>query len=148
LDLFHLCRKLKLPIYPLRELVENHDFNYEEWMRHVRTWYRTQKHEMMWEQVQRIYFAMLYSEGWLFVRFLYNHEGGKYREPMMKFTKAVLRGYKPYAVKGRRATGAQVFKFLFKLKTDADWARLQREFDGYLEKMLKKYPPTQKLDAD
>ena len=148
LDIFHLCRKLKFPIYPVRKLVESHDFNYVEWMRHVRTWYRSQKREMMWEQVQRIYFSMLYSEGWLFVRFLYNYEGGKYREPMMKFTKAVLRGYQPYKVKGRRANAAQVFKYLLKLKTDADWARLQREFDGYLAKMLKKYPPTQKLESD
>ncbi|MHC5031022.1 MAG: hypothetical protein ACYTGU_09220 [Planctomycetota bacterium] len=148
LDIFHLCRKLKFPIYPVRQLVESHDFNYVEWIRHVRTWYRDQKRKVIWEQVQQIYFAMLYSEGWLFVRFLYNYEGGKYREPMMKFTKAVLRGYQPYTVKGRRASAAQVFKFLFKLKTDADWARLQGEFDGYLEKMLKKYPPTRKLDAD
>lgn len=148
LDVFHLCRKLKLPVYPLRKLVESHDFNYVEFLRYARTWYRDLKRELLWEQVQRIYFAMLYSEGWLFVRFLYRYEGGKYREPMMKFTKAVLRGYKPYTVKGRRASAAQVFRHLFKLKTDADWARLQREFDGYLERMLQKYPPTQELGAD
>ncbi|MHC4729234.1 MAG: hypothetical protein ACYS6Z_01430 [Planctomycetota bacterium] len=148
LDVFHLCRKLKFPIYPLRELVERHDFNYVEWIRHVRTWYRGRKRKVIWEQVQRLYFAMLYSEGWLFVRFLYEYDGGKYREPMMKFTKAVLRGYKPYKVKGRRANAAQVFKYLFKLKTDADWARFQKEFDGYLERMLKKHPPTQKLEMD
>jgi hypothetical protein len=148
LDLFHLCAKRKLPIYPLRTLVESPDFNYVEWMRYVRTWYRELKREMIWEQVQRLYFSMLYSEGWLFVRFLYEYDGGKYRGPMMEFTKAVLRGYKPYTVKGRRATAAHVFKHLFKLKTDADWARLQREFDGYLERMLKRHPPTRKLEQD
>ncbi len=148
LDVFHLCRKLKLPVYPLRNLVESHDFNYVEYRRYVRTWYRGLKREPIWEQVERIYFAMLYSEGGLFVRFLYEYDGGKYREPMMKFTKAVLRGYQPYTVKGRRASAAQVFRYLFKMKTDADWARLQAEFDRYLDRMLKKYPPTRPLETD
>jgi hypothetical protein len=148
LDVFHLCRKRKFPIYPLRKLVESHDFNYIEFLRYVRTWYRDLEQPIIFEAVEQLYLQMLYSEGGLFVRFLYEYDGGKYREPMMKFTKAVLRGYKPYTVKGRRATAAQVFRYLFKLKTDADWARLQREFDGYLEEMLKKHPPTQDLDDD
>ena len=37
---------------------------------------------------------------------------------------------------------------LRQLYDDAAVPRLQKEFDGYLERMLKKYPPTQKLGDD
>ena len=80
------------------------------------------------------------SQGWLFVRFLYEYEGGKYRPAMLKYTKGALRGFERYKIGGKPAAPHQVFRYVMKLEEDADWERLQKEFDAYREEMLRKHP--------
>lgn len=164
MNLFHECRKHKLPIYPLQRLVKTE--NYSHYLRSIGiVTYGTieiHKDSWLWNEMKKrdpkfqdfsaigklviaeVYFGMLYSESWLFVKFLFEHDNGKYAEKAKKFLKATLKGYLGYRGARGYAQGHEVFAQIFGLKTQRDWDALQREFDGYLEAMLYRIPPIKK----
>jgi len=138
MEVFHICRKAKLPIYPIEKLVEAE--NYGHWLRQVLVW--LPKHANLVgttikpEALRDVYFAMLYSESWLFVKFL----NEKYKQQTLEFTKATLQGYMGYRGERGYARSHEVFKQIFKIKTAADWKRMQKEFDAYVEQKLYELP--------
>jgi hypothetical protein len=102
---------------------------------------RLPKEEAKLDALWDLYFAMLYSESWLFMKFLYDGQGGKYEKQILEFTKASLRGYLDYRGARGYARAHEVFAQIFGLKTKADWDRLQKEFDRFLEQKLYEIPP-------
>ncbi len=149
MNLFHLCRKLKLPIYPLRLVVQH--ASYSDWLRHtLRTWLpqvmrqEAKGKELNYEALAPIYLEMLYAEGWLFVKFLNEFLDGKYRQKFMRYTELTLRGFGQMRGAQGYAQPHEVFAQVMGLAADSDWAALQREFDDYLEAMTYRIPSTLK----
>ena len=87
------------------------------------------------------YFEILYAESWLFVKFLYEYEGGKYKKAILDFTKASTRGYAGYTGARGYPRAHEVLEQLLGIKTRADWEPIQKEFDEYLEATLYAHPP-------
>jgi hypothetical protein len=143
LDLFRACLEAKLPVFPLRELVQRE--SYSEWLRAVLIDWLPTKIKLASPNTTpavlgEIYLSMLYSESWLFVRFLHEYEGGRYRAKTLEFLKATLGGYRGRRGEHGYARAHEAFAQIFGLATDADWERMQKEFDGYLEKKLQEVP--------
>jgi len=144
MEIYQTFRKRELPLYPLQDLVKRE--SYLDWAKEVfETWLPKRvklpedpgQLKSLWDN----YFAMLYSESWLFMKFLYDGEGGKYRQKTLEFTKATLKGYLAYRGERGYARAHEVFEQIFELKTKADWDRLQAEFDRFLEKKLYEVQP-------
>ncbi|HEX5135550.1 MAG TPA: hypothetical protein VFY93_01130 [Planctomycetota bacterium] len=144
MECYQLFKKLELPLYPLQEFVKRED--YADWNREVFFTWLPRKIRMPDKQEQQAvllsaYFGMLYSQSWLFMKFLYDGEGGKYREKTLKFTKAALRGFLDYKGERGYARAYEVFGEIFELKTKGDWDRFQAEFDRFLEGKLYSVQP-------
>jgi len=75
---------------------------------------------------------LLYSQSWLLVNFLYEFEGGKYRKQALEFTKATLSGYTGERGARGYAQAHEVFARVFGLETDADWERLQLQYERFM----------------
>ena len=154
MDVFHICRKNSFPVYPLEKLVEAQ--TYGHYVNEILTvkngkisgWLpkkiRLPTSRDKLAALRALYFSMLYSEGWLFVKFLNEGENGKYKQPFMEFTKATLTGLKGYRGARGYARPHEVFKQIFGMRTKADWARMQKEFDSYMEQKLYELPMTKK----
>jgi hypothetical protein len=144
MEAYQAFKKLELPLYPLQEFVKRE--SYADWMREVFTTWLAKKVRLPDEpdKLQALgdaYFGMLYSQSWLFLKFLYDGEGGKYRQKTLDFTKASIKGYLDYRGERGYARAHEVFGQIFELKTKADWDRLQAEFDRFLEAKLYEIPP-------
>jgi hypothetical protein len=144
MEAYQLFKKRELPLYPLQEFVKRE--SYLDWSKEVFTTWLAQKIRMPDEPDQlaalfEVYFGMLYSQSWLFMKFLYDGEGGKYRKKTLDFTKATLRGYLDYRGERGYARAHEVFGEIFELKTKADWDRFQAEFDRFLEGKLYSIQP-------
>ena len=143
MEAYQAFKKLGLPLYPLQEFVKRE--SYADWAQAVFAWLgkkiklpeEPKKIEALWDA----YFDMLYSQSWLFVKFLYEGEGGKYQKKMLEFTKASIRGYLDYHGERGYARAHEVFGQIFELKTNGDWDRFQAEFDRFLEAKLYEIPP-------
>lgn len=140
---YQLFKKLELPLYPLQEFVKRE--NYRDWNREVLAWLG-KKIQLPEEPIRILalreaYFGMLYSQAWLFMKFLYDGEGGKYRDKTLKFTKATLGGYMGFTGERGYARAHEVFGEIFELKTKGDWTRFQAEFDRFLEEKLYSIQP-------
>lgn len=149
MNVFHLCRKMKLPVYPLRLVVQH--ASYGDWLSHtLRTWLpRVMKDalkgkELNYDVLAPIYLEMLYAEGWLFVKFLNEFMDGKYKARLLRYTELTLKGFGKMRGAQGYAQPHEVFAQVMGLSGDADWATLQREFDDYLEAMTYKIPSTLK----
>jgi hypothetical protein len=142
---YQIFKKLELPLYPLQEFVKRE--SYSDWLREVfNTWLakkiRLPDKPDQLAALADAYFGMLYSQSWLFMKFLYDGEGGKYREKTLKFTKASLKGYLGHKGERGYARAHEVFGEIFELKTKGDWDRFQAEFDRFLEgKLYSVQPP-------
>ncbi len=144
MEAYQAFRKLELPLYPLQEFVKRE--SYSDWMREVFSTWLAKKVRLPDKPDQLAalgdaYFAMLYSQSWLFTKFLYDGEGGKYRDKALQFTKASLKGYLGHKGERGYARAHEVFGEIFELKTKGDWDRFQAEFDRFLEKKLYEVPP-------
>jgi hypothetical protein len=141
---YQAFKKLELPLYPLQEFVKRE--SYSDWMREVFYTWLAKKVRLPDKPDQLAalgdaYFSMLYSQSWLFMKFLYDGEGGKYRQKTLDFTKASLKGYLGHKGERGYARAHEVFGEIFELKTKGDWDRFQVEFDRFLEKKLYEVPP-------
>jgi hypothetical protein len=133
LEVLRACRENKLPLYPLRRLV--HSRTYEDYLEDVmKAWLPEIAHIPTGKQdeLRRFYIKVLYAESWLFLRFLYEGEQGKYRAKILEFTRAALRGLQGYD----SVRPGKVFEKVFGLAEDADWERFQGEFDRFVEESL------------
>lgn len=147
MEVFRVCRELGLPIFPIQQLVQRE--SYAEWLKTVLM-------EWLPKQVKKfkdltpnttpqvladLYFSMLYSESWLFVKFLHESGGGKHRERLDRFLKATLDGYRGFRGERGYARPHEAFEQIFGIEGPKDWAALQKEFDDYLEVKLYEIPP-------
>jgi hypothetical protein len=105
-----------LPIFPLQDLVGFEGYG-------AVTQYAGEK----WGgQGASASMQLFYCQSWAFVYFLNEFQGGKYRAKFLKYVEEVLNlNHK-----------ASHFKRAFDIKSDADWASLQKEFSTYFTKEL------------
>ncbi len=141
---YQVFKKFELPLYPLQEFVKRE--SYADWMREVFDAWLSKKVKLPDEPdklaaLGEAYFSMLYSQSWLFMKFLYDGEGGKYRAKTLEFTKASIKGYLGYRGERGYARAYEVFGQIFELKTKGDWDRFQAEFDRFLEAKLYSVAP-------
>ncbi len=131
-----LLRKHGVPLFPVRDLVRRTD--YMEWMFHImREWLPRQRLKIAKpELLIPLFMEMLYAQSWLLVSFLYEYEDGKYRKKALKFTAATLKGYLGHRGASGYAQAHEVFEEIFGLRTHADWARFQKEYEEYLTAMF------------
>ncbi len=76
----------------------------------------------------------VYAEGWAFVKFLHEYDGGKYRAYFNQFFQAECQG------KG----GGDSFAKIMSLETDEDWADLEKEFRDWVYGDLRGQKPKKK----
>ncbi len=144
MEAYQAFKKLELPLYPLQEFVKRE--SYADWMSEVFATWLAKKVRLPDEPdklaaLGEAYFGMLYSQSWLFMKFLYDGEGGKYRKKALDFTKASIRGYLDYRGERGYARAHEVFGQIFELKTKGDWDRFQAEFDRFIEAKLYSIQP-------
>ncbi len=143
MDMIHLCRRENLPLPPVRFLVK-HGETYEEWVRQVALWLSQNRPELK-DAARAVaalaYLDVLYAQSWLFVKFLYESGNGKYAAAALRFTKATLTGFRDYRGSMGYPTAEDVLGRILGLTTAADWARLQDEFDRFVEAKLYEIPP-------
>lgn len=142
MDMIHACRRLQLPLPPLRFLLARTDPF--DWARSVYEFLGQRRPDL--PEAQRAaavlaYQDVLYALSWLFVKFLHEHEGGKYRDATVRFVGAALRGFEGFAGAKGYPRADEVLGQLLGLKTPADWQRFEREFDAFLESKLYEIPP-------
>ncbi|MHC4339409.1 MAG: hypothetical protein ACYSX0_04235 [Planctomycetota bacterium] len=144
MDALHEFRESKLPMYPLRELVRSESYRGHE--EEVQRWLGAQnlwpEDELRQGILNVAYMELLYSESWLFVRFLHEGMGGRYRTGLETFTKAMLGGFLGYRGKRGYPQAHEVFAQVFGLEEEKDWQRIQKEFDDYLEAKLYEIKPS------
>jgi len=156
LDTLRRCRQSRLPILPLRRLVQAESYVHYAalvgfhplkntleitpggWLESA---LRDRGRSISSDEARDVlasYFELLYAESWLLLRFTLHHP--KYKPAMMKFIKANLNGYPGYTGERGFAQAHEVFAEEFGLKTSTDWERLQREFDRFRETALRETP--------
>jgi len=77
------------------------------------------------------------AQAWYLSYFLNEFESGKYREKYLDLVRSMLTGRrkpKQYG-SGKWRSTEDAFAEIMGLKSDADWDRLQDEYDGYIEKV-------------
>ena len=156
-------KKRGLPLIPLRFLVERASYNeFNKWFANY--WLEEARRIVSDEgndEAERFisqptYFGALYAQSWLFVYFLNEYkESGKlkYRDGFQDFLWMTLRGRQKPAKYVKNAGTVEkwpaiydAFSDIFGIKTEADWARLQREHDKLLEQVLKDAPKLPKRE--
>ncbi|MGH7163781.1 MAG: hypothetical protein ACREID_09875, partial [Planctomycetota bacterium] len=140
----HAFRRVGLPLPPPRFLVQRRD--YLEWIHHMRKWLAERPQPLpdsarAAAQDPGTLLEGLYAQSWLFVKFLHESEGGRYRAPVLEFTRAALRGFPGFTGEKGYPTAAEVFAKVFALATDDDWKRLERDFEKFVEAKLYEVPP-------
>lgn len=148
-DTLRFMKKNGLPAVPLQDLVQRE--NYGEFMLWVNSWLGGQR-EAVPEESQKFlqpgfYLGALYAQGWLFVHYLNKYEGGKYREPFLDFVKMSLQGrikpekYRADASKPEKWKNVRdAFCDIFNVKSQADWDRMQREYDEVMAQVIRDAP--------
>ncbi|MHC4933396.1 MAG: hypothetical protein ACYTGV_14530, partial [Planctomycetota bacterium] len=144
MDALHEFRKAKLPMYPIKKLVRSDSYqgHQEEVRRWLGTLGRWPEDKVRQAVLDLAYMELLYSESWLFVRYLYEGSGGRYRKRLKTFTKAMLSGFLGYRGERGYPQAHEVFAQIFGLEDEEDWQRLQGEFDEYLEAKLYEIKPS------
>jgi len=142
MDRMHACRRLQLPLPPLRFLLARADPL--DWARSVGEFLERKRPDL--PEAQRAaallaYRDVLYAQSWLFVKFLHEHEGGRYREAAVRFVGAALRGFQGFEGAKGYPRSEEVLGELLGLKSAADWQRFEREFDAFVESKLYEIPP-------
>ncbi len=126
-------KKYGLPLFPVRDLVKRE--NYREWLSFaIMEWLPKQrlKADVDPQVLASVFLEILYAQSWLLVSFMYEFEQGKYSKNAMAFTKAALRGFKDHRGVRGYAQAHEVFAKMFELKTDAAWAKFQKEYEQYM----------------
>ena len=132
-------RKIGVPLYPLKDLVKRE--SYEDWLRTaLLEWLPKQRVQLQGvvraEDLPGLFLEMLYAQSWLLFDFLYRYKDGRYKDRAVKFTAATLKGYDGHVGARGYAQAHEVFCEIMELRTNADWARLQKEYEEHLESRL------------
>ena len=109
MEVYQVFRKMELPLYPLQEFVKRE--SYFDWIREVRSWLM-KKIRMPTEPAQiaaidEVYFGMLYSKSWLFMKFLYDGQN-----VVLDYLDPDGPGPAPFALKTRYLHGPAVDQVL------------------------------------
>ncbi|MHC4959926.1 MAG: hypothetical protein ACYTGN_16295 [Planctomycetota bacterium] len=135
MEAIHLCHEKNLPLIPVRDLVKAE--NYLQFQRWVLEWQPALARKLGARIVTDLYMELLYAQGWLLVRFLYE----KHPDKALAFTKATLKGYLGHVGNRGYATAAEVFADILQLKTSNDWKDLQRDYDAFVRDKMAQLPP-------
>jgi len=159
-DLLRFMKKEGVPMIPIRFLVERGGYReFQEW--YANYWHDEARSMLKNEAAEKyinpgFYFGALYAQAWYFIYFLNEYEQGKYRKPFQDLVLTALRGREkppayrkdPNAKDERWSYPVDAFVEIFGVKSEADWARLQKEHDTLLEKVLADAPlPKKPLGA-
>ena len=143
LNSLHALKKAKLPLIPTNRLVQQQSyFKFWKWARDWLAEETALERGLEADFVAKIYIEVLYAQSWAFVMFLYEHEGGKYRARILKYTNASLRAFRLMEGKAGYVTPFGAFERIFELKSEDDWKRFDNEFRAYVDGLLRKYPAT------
>ena len=143
LNSLHQLKQAKLPFIPIERLVQQE--SYHKFWKWARDWLAEEtalERGLEADYVAKIYLEVLYAQSWAFMMFLYEHEGGKYRDRIMKYTGASLRAFRLMEGKQGYVSAHEAFGRIFGLKHKGDWKHLDNEFGKYLDGLLRKYPAT------
>jgi len=157
-DWLRFMKKNGIPLIPIRYLAERG--NYSEFNQWIANFWLEEARSKASEAAEKflnqpVYFSSLYAQSWYLVYFLNEYENGKYRKPFLDFILTAMRGRrKPPAFRAdpnvaeRWESVYHAFEEIFALKTQEDWARLQREHDQFLEKVLQDAPVPKKREGE
>jgi len=148
-DTLRWMKKEGIPAVPIRDLIDRE--NYGEFLQWVQTWLPGMRdsvpesaHKFL---VPQNYLPVLYAQGWLFVHYLNRFGNGKYREPFLDFVGMSFRGrYKPAKYlkdptqPERWRDVKAAFEEIFQVKSEADWERIQKEYDQVREQVIREAP--------
>jgi hypothetical protein len=135
-----------IPLFEIREIVRF--ISYQRYSRYMSDSWFPELHEeedspqTINELIQAMapYFGRraLQAQAWYLSYFLNEYENGKYREKYLDLVRTMLAGRsKPekYGT-GKWGSSEDAFAEIMGLKTDADWDKLQEEYDDYIPKAL------------
>ena len=111
----------KMFVFPLKELTQFEGYH------NVQNW-----GAQTWGVDPNFVLGLFYIQSWAFVYFLNEHDGHKYQPAFKKYLEDMLN-----YPRGAEGYGFEKFKREFNINTDDDWKKLQKEFDGFYDKLIK-----------
>ncbi|MGH7161972.1 MAG: hypothetical protein ACREID_00705, partial [Planctomycetota bacterium] len=156
-DTLRDMKKHGMPMIPLVSLVERED--YAEFQRWLIDEFLPAARETAPESAHPMlhplaYMGVLYAQSWLFVHYLNTYGDGKYRRQFLDLVETALRGRRK-PVKYRKDPNNpdekwrivyDAFTEIFGIAGEADWERMQREYDETVERVLREAPPSPKKE--
>jgi hypothetical protein len=114
-------KNMKMKLFPLKELTGFEGYG------NVQAW-----GVQNWGFNPQFVLGFFYIQSWAFVYFLNDFEKHKYQQKFNKYLDDMLnhpRDSSGYA--------AEKFRKEFGMNTDDDWKKMQKEFDGFIDQLLK-----------
>ncbi len=111
----------KLFVFPLKELTGFQGYS------NVQAW-----GVQNWGINPNFVLGLFYIQSWAFVYFLNEHDNHKYQKNFKKYLDDMLN-----YPRDADNYGAEKFKREMNISTEDDWKKLQKEFDGFYDKLIK-----------